>query len=65
MLNLDKTDGLWLGSLTNCNMQIPGLKWSNVIRYLGVCVGRDTNKCNKRNWDDKILTLIFFLIVGG
>ena len=46
MLNPDKTEGLWLGSLTNCNLQIPGLKWPNVIIYLGVYVGRETNECN-------------------
>ena len=56
MLNPNKREGLWLGSLTNCNMHIQGFKWPNPIRYLGVYVGRETNGCNKSNWDDKILT---------
>ena len=31
VLNLEKTEGLWLGSLANCNERICGLKWRNII----------------------------------
>ena len=56
VLNLEKTEGLWLGSLTNCNERICGLKWPNIIRYLGMYVGKDLNECDKRNWVDKLVT---------
>ena len=56
VLNLQKTEGLWLGNLANCNLQIGGINWPNVIRYLGVYIGKDVNECNKRNWDEKIIT---------
>ena len=65
VLNLEKTEGLWLGSLANCNERICGLKWPNINRYLGIYVGKDLNECNKRNWDDKLVTFQNFSIVGN
>ena len=33
-LNLNKTEGFWIGSLAKCNVKIQGIKFSEVIKYL-------------------------------
>ena len=35
-LNINKTEGLWIGTLWNCYVKIAGIKWPTVIHYLGL-----------------------------
>ena len=35
-LNLDKTEGLWIGSLFGSNIEIDGIKWPRIMRYPGI-----------------------------
>ena len=56
VLNSEKNERLWLGSLANCYERICCLKWPNIIIYLGIYVGKDINVGYKRNWDDKLVT---------
>ena len=55
VLNIEKTEGLWLGGLENHNMTLFGIKFPGVIKYLGIYIGRDVNECNKKNWEDKLI----------
>ena len=38
-LNLDKTEAIWIGSMSNSKIKILGIKWPHVIKYLGVLNG--------------------------
>ena len=56
-LNLEKTEGLWLGSTKerqkDCNLY--NINWPNKpIRALGIYVGHNDNDCYKLNWLDKL-----------
>ena len=55
-LNLEKTEGMWIGSLFGSNTIIEGIKWPRIIRYLGVYIGPDIIDCQRKNWDDKLLS---------
>lgn len=56
-LNLDKTEGLWLGldkpRQKDCNLL--NIKWPNTpIRALGLYVGHNETDCYKLNWETKL-----------
>jgi len=56
-LNLDKCEGLWIGlakqNQQNCNLL--NIKWPiEPIKYLGIYIGHDKQKCLKLNWHNKI-----------
>ena len=54
-LNIEKTEGLCLGTLQNTNNQTYNIKWpKEPIRYLGIYIGNDTNQCNHKNWTTKL-----------
>ena len=55
-LNLDKTEGLTIGSLKNHRPNVdPRIKWpTEPIRYLGIYIGYNFNVCDKKNWTDKL-----------
>ncbi len=59
-LNLMKCEGLWLGASKhrqhNCTMF--NMRWpTEPIRYLGIFIGHDTAKCNKLNFENKLLQI--------
>ena len=54
-LNMNKTEGLWIGSLANSNIKIAGIKWRNdPIKYLGIYIGINREACNNLNWYSKL-----------
>ena len=57
MLNIEKCEGLWIGSdkhrQNDCNLQ--GIKWpKEPIRCLGVYIGHDKAQIDKCNWSNRI-----------
>ena len=44
MLNLYKTEGLWIGSLLRSYTKVAGIKWPRIIGYMRVYIGPDTTK---------------------
>ena len=59
-LNLEKCEGLWIGSYKNRqeNCSLHNMKWPKVsIRYLGIYIGHDAQKCYKLNFENNILQL--------
>ena len=59
-LNLKKCEGLWIGAnkyrQDNCTLQ--GIRWpSHPIKYLGIYIGYDIDKCNNLNFDEKITAI--------
>lgn len=54
-LNIDKTEGAWIGSLRNNQTKPLGIKWPDTpLRILGVYVSYNKDECNKLNFEDKI-----------
>ena len=54
-LNINKAEGLWIGSLANSNEEIAGIKWrSDPIKYLGIYIGLDRKACDNLNWYSKL-----------
>ena len=56
-LNIGKYDGLWIGSSNNrqnaCTLY--NIKWTKEpIRYLGIYIGYDSQKCFKLNFENRI-----------
>ena len=54
ILNVNKTEGIWIGSLSNCNIEIGGIKWPSYVRYLGVYIGHNKDECRALNWENKL-----------
>ena len=52
-LNKNKTEGLWLNNLVNA--RIDGIKWSKLIKALGIWFGIDRPKWENLNWETKII----------
>ena len=52
-LNITKSEGMWIGSLRNNTEKPAGIAWPSVIRYLGIYIGKDENKCYYLNWLNK------------
>ena len=55
-LNFEKTEGMWLGSLKNCNLNMyKGIKFNDTpIKCLGLFVGHDKLQCEQLNWNKKL-----------
>ena len=53
-LNTSKTEGLWIGTLKHCEDKPFNINWQTVIRYLGIYIGHDKNKCHQMNWISKL-----------
>jgi hypothetical protein len=54
-LNLRKTDGLCIGTLRNIKPNITYIQWpDDPIRYLGIYIGHDADKCQTLNWQNKL-----------
>ena len=58
VLNLEKTDVLWMGSARNCKRQPLGIKWpSKPIKALGVYFSYDEKRCEEENLEAKLNSL--------
>ena len=58
-LNLNKTEGIWLGPFINNEPMYKGIEFKTCpIRYLGIYIGHDTEECKRLNWDTKLENLI-------
>ena len=55
-LNMDKVQGIWLGSYkANMPNNFAEIKWTNEpVKCLGIYIGHNTVKCNDLNWGTKI-----------
>ena len=54
-LNMEKCEGLWLGTLRNNPKNFHQIKFNTeTIKILGVYVGTDSQKCISKNWDPKL-----------
>ena len=54
-LNVNKTEGLFIGNIKNINIQIGNIKWTkNSIRYLGIYIGHNIKENHKLNWENKL-----------
>ena len=56
-LNLEKTEGLWLGPLKQLQQDCSlfNIKWPNKpIRSLGIYVGHNKTECYELNWEKKL-----------
>ena len=54
-LNLDKTEGLWLGNGKNRNDNFANINWEkSYIKALGVYFGYDKKEIETLNWDNKL-----------
>ena len=58
-MNIDKTEGMWLGSQRGCQRQPLDILWpSRPIKALGIYHSYDSKSCIKANFEDKIDQLI-------
>ena len=53
-LNKRKTELMWIGKWKNRTDSPFGIKWSNIVKALGIHFSYDKDKCYKNNWDDKL-----------
>ena len=54
-LNLDKTEGIWVGGFKDNDPSMFNIKWTKEsVRYLGIFIGHDTEECCRMNWDTKV-----------
>ena len=54
-LNMDKTKGIWLGSLKNGPDYFAGLSFTEqCIKSLGIYIGPDKIECISKNWESRI-----------
>lgn len=54
-INLDKTEGLWLGGGKNRGDNLAGINWDkNVIKALGVFFGYSKRETEIKNWHSKL-----------
>ena len=54
-LNIEKTEGVWLGASKNFEKTYKGIKFTDEpIRYLGIYFGHNKDKCYELNWLEKI-----------
>ena len=54
-LNMDKCQGIWLGSLKDRIKIFEGIKFnSDPLKCLGIYIGTDKDACEKKNWEYKI-----------
>ena len=54
-LNIEKTEGLWLGRGVNRKDNFAGINWEkNIIKALGIHFGYDKKQVELLNWEEKI-----------
>jgi hypothetical protein len=54
-MNLEKTEGVWLGSKRFCQEKPFGIKWPDEpVRLLGLYISYDLEKATQLNYEDKI-----------
>ena len=55
-LNIEKTKGIWLGSLKDLGLRkYHNILWTGKpVKCLGIYLGHDTHKCRFLNWDKKL-----------
>ena len=56
-VNKSKTEGFWLGTNKLSNFKPLGIKWSSVIKILGIHISYDKDEMIQRNFVDKILKI--------
>jgi hypothetical protein len=57
-LNLNKTDGICIGSISGYIPNDEHIKWPIMpIRYLGIYIGHNEQICYRHNWIDKLENL--------
>jgi hypothetical protein len=55
LLNRNKTEGVWIGKLTNCKYKNAGINWADKqIKSLGIYFGNNNEESQKLNWENKI-----------
>lgn len=55
LLNLDKTEGIWLGSLKNFKGSYAGINFTEkAVRCLGFYIGHSKQEMDEKNWTQKI-----------
>lgn len=54
-LNIEKTEGIWLGTFKSNPLYYQGIKFTqSCVRVLGIYIGHDKDKCYVENWQSKI-----------
>ena len=54
-LNVNKSEGLWLGTLKPNKLNFEGISFSEgPIKCLGIYVGTNIENCSSLNWDKKV-----------
>jgi hypothetical protein len=54
-LNVAKSEGMWLGKYREYPSEMCEIRFKKEpIRCLGIYIGHDKNKCNAKNWTDRI-----------
>ena len=56
-VNKSKTEGFWLGSNRFSNFKPLGIKWSSVIKILGISISYDKEQMIKMNYENRILKI--------
>ena len=55
-LNLNKTEGMWIGSLANCKENVGNIKFLTKVTYLGIIIGTEYQPTLILNWENKLET---------
>ena len=54
-LNIDKTEGMGIGPWKDTEGIIHGVNFRTTpVKFLGIYVGNDPEKCKEKNWDEKL-----------
>ena len=54
-LNIDKAEGMGIGTYKDTEGTIHGVNFKTTpVKFLGIYVGNDPEKCKEKNWDGKI-----------
>ena len=55
-LNLEKCEGLWIGRDRYLQQQYQGfgVKWPEMLKYLGIYIGHNSTQIVKKNWYEKL-----------
>ncbi len=56
-LNKSKTEGFWLGRKKLSNFKPLGVKWSSVIKILGIFISYDKNSMIQKKFHDKLIKI--------
>jgi hypothetical protein len=53
-INMEKTEGMWLGPLKHSNKKILGIKWKQCLKLLGIHITYNEEERNNLNYQSKI-----------